>query len=90
MIYEKVATLGISHDFLNLVNFTLFIYFFFHFYRNFPPKKEPDIIQYNILKKLNLSLALFYASYYLMIDIQLYFVLKKLFFISFYNRYRKH
>lgn len=49
MIYEKVATLGLSHDFLNLVNFTLFIfYFFFHFYRNFPPKKEPDIIQYNI------------------------------------------
>lgn len=64
--------------------------FFFHFYRNFPPKKEPDIIQYNIFKKLNLSLALFYASYYLMIDIQLYFVLKRLFFISFYNRYRKH
>lgn len=38
--------------FLKFSKFYAFYIFFFHFYRNFPPKKEPDIIQYNIFKKV--------------------------------------
>lgn len=75
--------------FLKFSKFYAF-YIFFIFTVIFHPKKSQILYSITFLKKLNLSLALLYASYYLMIDIQLYFVLKRLFFISFYNRYRKH
>lgn len=67
-----------------------YAFYIFIFTVIFHPKKSQILYSIIFKKKLNLSLALFYASYYLMIDIQLYFVLKRLFFISFYNRYRKH
>lgn len=70
--------------------YAFYILFFFIFTVIFHPKKSQILYSIIFKKKLNLSLALFYASYYLMIDIQLYFVLKRLFFISFYNRYRKY
>lgn len=76
--------------FLKFSKFYAFYIFFFIFTVIFHPKKSQILYSIIFKKKLNLSLALFYASYYLMIDIQLYFVLKRLFFISFYNRYRKH
>lgn len=76
--------------FLKFSKFFAFYIFFFIFTVIFHPKKSQILYSIIFLKKLNLSLALLYASYYLMIDIQLYFVLKRLFFISFYNRYRKH
>lgn len=76
--------------FFKFSKFYAFYIFFFIFTVIFHPKKSQILYSIIFKKKLNLSLALFYASYYLMIDIQLYFVLKRLFFISFYNRYRKH